>query len=215
MGIGHALDADHIAAVSSLVSKHKNLKKAAYSGISWGLGHTTTLFIAGLLILLLKISIPKKIALSFEFVVAIMILILGISVIRDVVINKKHLHVHNHDGTNHFHIHSHKETNVHSHNHKSFFVGLIHGLAGSAGLMLLVLSTANSLTIGLSYILIFGIGSMIGMSIASSIISIPFVFTSNKLNKWNNRIRYATGIFSVMFGIFLMIKIGFFQGLFF
>lgn len=203
-----------MAAVSSLVSRHKNLKKAAFAGFSWGLGHTTTLFIAGLLIILFKISIPLKLALSFEFIVAIMILILGVSVIRDVILNKKHLHIHNHDGTAHLHIHSHKETNAHSHNHKSFLVGIVHGLAGSAGLMLLVLASADSLVIGLSYILIFGVGSMIGMMIASSVISLPFIFTSNKLLKWNNGIRYATGIFSITFAIFMMIKIGFFQGLF-
>jgi len=101
--------------------------------------------------------------------------------------------------------------------HKPFLVGIIHGLAGSAALMLLILSTINSIFIGIFYILIFGIGSVIGMSVISGLISIPFIYTSKfkRFDFWNKRFRYIAGSIGILFGMFLMIKISFFEGLIF
>lgn len=104
---------------------------------------------------------------------------------------------------------------IHHHYHKSFTVGLIHGMAGSAALMLLVLSTMNSIILGLAYILLFGIGSMIGMTIVGVLISLPFIYTSKKFASLNITIRYITGFFSIGFGTFIMIKIGYLEGLIF
>lgn len=206
-GLLHALDADHIAAVSTIVSKQKRISAATFTGLSWGIGHTFTLLIVGLLIILFKINIPEKIALSLEFLVGAMIVFLGASVIYNLLSEKKHLHVHTHDGMEHTHIHSHNILKDHKHYHKPFFIGIIHGLAGSAALMLLVLSTIDTLSTGLLYILIFGIGSMIGMSVVGTIISLPFVLTKTfeNLNKY---LRYAAGTFSIAFGIYIMIQVG-------
>jgi len=206
LGLEHALDGDHIAAISTLVSKHKNFRKASILGVFWGLGHTTTLLIAGIFVLFLKIAIPEKIALSLEFVVGIMIVILGFSVVRDVIFSKKHMHKHSHNGHTHLHVHSHKQTSDHVHYHKPFIVGLIHGLAGSAALMLLVLSTVESRLLGLLFIMIFGIGSIIGMSIVSGAISLPFIFSSQK-ELTNRRIRYIAGSFSMLFGLMIMLEV--------
>ena len=208
LGLTHAFDADHVVAVSSLVSKHNNVKKGILAGIIWGLGHTTTIFIIGLIILITKITIPEKIALSLEFIVGIMIVYLGASVIYDVIKNKKHLHKHSHEGVTHFHLHSHKKKTSHTHYHKPFIVGLIHGMAGSAGLMLIVLSTAKDIISGIYYILFFGIGLMIAMSFASGLISLPFILTSKKSVRYNKNIKYATGIFSILFGLSLMLSTG-------
>jgi len=158
LGVEHAFEPDHIVAISSLISKEKNLKKTTILGAIWGVGHTTTLFLAGIIILTLKITIPKTIALSLEFLVGLVIIFLGFYVIRNIIEKKKHIHKHTHNGRTHTHIHSHKGTDQHTHYHQSFSVGLIHGLAGSAALMLLILSTFNSLIIGIIYILLFGIG---------------------------------------------------------
>jgi len=214
LGLEHAFEPDHVVAVSSIVSKHKNLKKTTILGALWGLGHTTTLFIVGLLVLALKITIPETIALSLEFIVGIVIVILGVIIIKDIILNKKHIHKHTHNGDTHVHFHSHKDTNSHHHYHKSFAVGLVHGMAGSAALMLLVLSTMNSISLGIVYILLFGIGSMVGMAIVGGLISLPFIYTSKKFTSLNIKIRYITGFFSIIFGTFLMIKIGVFEGLF-
>jgi len=207
LGLEHALDADHVVAVTTLVTKQRNLKKASLLGAFWGLGHTTTLFIAGLLILFLKIAIPEKIALSLEFIVGAMIVILGTSVLWDLLVRKKHVHTHTHDGIIHTHVHSHSETEAHTHYHKPFVVGLVHGLAGSAALMLLVLSTVDSAALGILYITIFGMGSIVGMTLVSGLISLPFVFTGGR-DLLNKRIRYFAGVFSIFFGFFLMYSVG-------
>jgi ABC-type nickel/cobalt efflux system permease component RcnA len=151
--------------------------------------------------------------------VGLVIISLGINVIWNLFTKNKHCHIHNHDGKVHTHSHNHNHSithnQEHSHKHyyKSYAVGLIHGMAGSASLMLLVLATINSYLLGIIYILIFGIGSMIGMTIVGGIISIPFVFTSNKFNLLNKRIRYATGVFSIFFGLFIIYNVGIIQGL--
>lgn len=214
LGLEHAFEPDHVIAVTSIISKHKNLKKASILGAIWGIGHTTTLIIAGLIILTLKITIPDKIALSLEFIVGIIIVLLGFLVIKDLFVNKKHIHTHTHDGSTHIHLHSHKEDESHNHYHKSFIVGLIHGMAGSASLMLLVLSTMESFIAGIIYIILFGIGSIIGMGIVGGLISLPYVITSKKFSSLNIKIRYITGSVSIIFGVFLMVKIGYFEGLF-
>jgi len=201
LGLEHAFEADHIAAVSTLVSKHKNLKRSTILGAFWGLGHTTTLFIAGLLVLVLKITIPEKIALALEFLVGIVIMFLGLAVIRDLLLKKEFALRRAPDGQRHA-----RHGRLHQ-SHESFIVGLIHGMAGSAALMLLVLSTIPSLALGIIYILVFGLGSMIGMALAAALMSLPFIFTAQRFSSWNTGIRYAIGIFSLLFGAFLMIKI--------
>jgi len=215
LGVEHAFEPDHIVAISSLISKEKNLKKTTILGAIWGVGHTTTLFLAGIIILTLKITIPETIALSLEFLVGLVIIFLGFYVIRDIIEKNKHIHKHTHTGRTHTHIHSHKGTDQHTHYHQSFSVGLIHGLAGSAALMLLILSTFNSLIIGIIYILLFGIGSMVGMAIVGGLISIPFIYSSKKSRSINTVIQYGTGMISIGFGSYLLFKIGYLEGLLF
>lgn len=213
IGLQHAFEPDHVVAVSALISKNKSIRKSAILGSLWGLGHTTTLFIVGALIMLLKITIPETIALSLEFIVGIVIAALGINLLYELITKKKHIHSHEHDGVSHSHMHTHAHTTLsgHDHKHKTFAVGLIHGMAGSAGLMLLVLTTISSFWLGLLYILIFGIGSMFGMAIVSGIISLPLVYPKSKTI--NKTFQYAIGIISIAFGSYLMFNIGYFEGL--
>jgi len=202
LGLEHALDADHVAAVSAIASETKSVKKSSILGIFWGLGHTTTLFIAGIIVLIFKIVIPKNLALSFELLVGIMLIALGLGVLWKAAKSKIHLHIHEHDGAGHVHFHSHalSESHSHSHAHKSFIVGAVHGLAGSAALMLLVLSTADSLFSGLLYILVFGLGSIIAMLTISTIIGLPFRLTSN-FGKINGAIKLIAGFASIILGV--------------
>src|SRR3989338_11560551 len=200
LGLEHALDADHVAAVTAIASETKSIKKSSLLGLFWGLGHTATLLIAGILVLLLKISIPEKLALSFEFLVGVVLVVLGIDVLRKTFMGKIHFHAHSHDGAEHIHIHSHKLSDSHDHAHKSFSVGALHGLAGSAALMLLVLATADSLFSGLLYILVFGLGSIVAMLTISTIIGLPFRLTSN-FSKANGTIKLITGAASIVLGV--------------
>lgn len=207
LGIQHAFDVDHIAAVSSLASKTKSLKKSSLLGAFWGLGHTTTLLISGILVLLLKITIPEKITLSFEFIVGAVLVLLGVSVVRDAFINKVHAHRHAHDGMEHVHFHSHKDDKEHHHLHRPFFLGLLHGLAGSSALMLLVLATIDSALLGIAYILLFGIGSIFGMLLAGSLVSRLFLFIS-KIENGYKVLKAALGSISMIIGFNIMVHTG-------
>ncbi len=189
----HAFEADHVAAVASLISKENSISNSIKQGVIWGLGHTLTLFIFGSIVIFMDTKMPERMALRLEFIVGIMLVILGIDVIRRLLKDKVHFHTHRYEsGEEHFHAHSHKEeinhdSNEHRHEHKRPFplrallVGLMHGMAGSAALILLVLQTVKSPLTGLLYMLLFGFCSLIGMAVLSAIIAIPLQYTSGGL----------------------------------
>ena len=211
LGIQHALDPDHLIAVSTIVSEHKSFKWASLIGAFWGLGHTTTLFIVGLVVIGLRVTIPPRLAGSLELLVAAMLIILGVNVLRKAFGTERvHLHTHSHNPETHTHVHAHenpKQDHAHTHAFKAmrrpFIVGMVHGLAGSAALMLLVLSTIESPLGALVYIVIFGLGSVGGMLLLSGIISLPFVLTAQRFAAMNKSIRVVAGMASVIFGIVL------------
>ncbi len=222
LGIKHALDADHVVAVSTIVSQYRNVLKATLAGIYWGIGHTTTLLLVGMAVIFFKIAIPHQLALSMEFLVGVVLFALGIQILWEYRPKKKHAHVHDHGDEIHTHVHLHVhkdgEENVHHHStrqHRSLLIGMIHGLAGSAALMLLVLSTIQSPIQGVIYILVFGVGSILGMTIISTLIGLPFALSSKRFVSLNHTIRLMAGALSMALGIFVMIDIGFINGLFF
>lgn len=216
LGIKHALDADHLIAVSTIVSDTRSLKWASLIGAFWGLGHTTTLFLSGLLVIGLRVTIPPRVALSLEFIVAGMLVALGARLLwRSFREEGIHLHAHAHNPKTHAHFHAHAEPKEdHTHPHpfsamrRPFIVGMVHGLAGSAALMLLVLATIPSPLAGLGYILIFGFGSVGGMLALSSLIALPFILTARRFTLLNQWIRLAAGVGSVAFGLLLGWEIG-------
>ena len=222
VGLQHATEADHVVAVTTLLSRNNKLAKASLLGAFWGLGHTLTLSLVGLAILLLAVNIPKKLGLSLEFGVGVMLLILGIAALRSVKSNKsldnffrmftgRHIHPHYHGDKIHVHPHSHEhatDDGGHSHSHKSIIIGMMHGLAGSSALMLVVLSTVDSITTGLTYIAIFGIGSIVGMILISTIIGIPFVYIAKRRGKIHQHIRVTAAFTSIGFGVYIIYKIG-------
>lgn len=222
LGIKHALDPDHIVALSTIVSEQKSLARSSLVGAFWGAGHTTTLSLFGLAVILLKLTIPDRVALGMEFGVAVMLILLGSNLLLKLNRGGRlHLHTHDHDGQSHLHVHLHEGgAQVHAHSHllqgglKPFLVGLVHGAAGSAALMLLVLTTIPSPLAGFLYILIFGVGSMAGMLVVSSAISLPFLITARRFAEFEDRVRALAGAISVAFGLLLAWQIGFVDGLF-
>jgi ABC-type nickel/cobalt efflux system permease component RcnA len=224
LGLKHALDADHLVAVSTIVSERKNLWSSSLVGALWGLGHTASLLIVGLLVILFNVQIPDKVAMSMEFAVAIMLVILGVNLLRKIRKGGTlHTHTHEHAHHVHAHPHLHEAAVVHSHDHagvhhhkktskKPFIIGMVHGMAGSAALMLVVLATISSRMVGLLYIGIFGLGSVGGMFLMSALISIPFAVTARH-EGLNKVIQTTAGIVSVSFGLFLVWQIGFAEGL--
>jgi len=213
LGLKHALDADHVVAVSTITSQTKSLKKAAWIGAFWGLGHTTTLLIAGTIVLALGLTIPDRLSLGLEFIVGIILVILGGRVLLRIRKDQLHIHQHNHDGAAHVHLHAHANNPTHQHSHMSFAVGMVHGLAGSAALMLLVLATVRSLPLGILYILIFGLGTMLGMAVVTMLISLPFLAAS-RMQRVHTGLTLAAGLASIAIGCITMIEIGMLQRLF-
>lgn len=203
LGIKHAIEPDHVIAVSTIASESKNLKRSIFAGVYWGIGHTATLFIVGMFLIVAKNTITERLALSLEFIVGIMLVSLGLN---SIVAFMRHRH-HHHD-SHHTSTHE-KKNRTHL---KSFFIGLIHGLAGSAAMVLLTMSTVSTAWQGALYILIFGCGTVVGMLSFSTVIGIPFVLTSGKqLNRYLNNL---AGIISILFGIYYMYNLGVNEGLF-
>lgn len=222
LGLKHALDPDHMVAVSTIVSEAKSVKRSSLVGTFWGLGHTLSLLAAGIVVIALKVQISDRLALWMEFTVALMLVVLGSrAIVKSLRAWKLHRHRHTHDGSTHTHLHLHHGNDAHRHRHlirlsaRPFLVGMVHGMAGSAALTLLVLATIPSAVAGLVYIAIFGIGSVGGMLVMSSVISLPFVFTRNRFNALSEGLQVAVGLLSLSFGLFLVWQYGFHEHLVF
>lgn len=211
LGMQHALEADHIAAVSSIAARRSNVRDIVKHGLTWGLGHTITLFIfAGAAILLGRV-IPEHIAGPLETAVGIMLVGLGAHVLWRLWHDRVHFHQHRHsDGTAHLHVHSHGADSVphrnsrHDHEHgfrwRSLLVGLMHGMAGSAALLVLVASKFANPLIGLFYILLFGIGSMLGMGALSAVIAVPLAASAKWLTWANRSLQAVVGVVTIAIG---------------
>lgn len=167
----------------------------------------------------IKGEIPEIWAMSLEFTVGIMLVYLGITSLFSFRKKKVHVHEHEHDGDVHKHFHSHEQSEMHNHTHKeisyvqSMLVGLVHGLAGGAAMVLLTMSAVTSVWEGVFYILIFGAGTVVGMLLFTTILGIPFVFTVNKTGINQTLIR-ITGAVSTAFGFYYMYNLGITEGLF-
>ena len=177
VGIQHAFEPDHVSAVSTQILKSKlekkstkqligeSMTKASIVGVFWGAGHTTTLVLIGFLAYALAITIQNQIFSGLEFAVGIMLVFLGTTTILNKKVQFRHKHPHQHkDGTMHLDEHTHNNSD-HRHTHKSYLIGLIHGLAGSGSIVVLTVVSMNDVGMILGFIGIFGIGSMIGMSL--------------------------------------------------
>ena len=220
LGLRHALDPDHIAAVSTIVSESRSVRRSSLIGTFWGVGHTMSLLIAGVLVIALKVRISDRAALWMEFAVALMLILLGLkAVLKPLRRWRIHVHQHAHGGGSHSHVHLHRPSEEHAHKHRHlirsgarpFLVGMVHGMAGSAALMILVLATIPSALAGLIYIAVFGLGSVGGMLIMSSLISLPFVFAQKHFKVLSDAMQLIVGLSSVTFGLFMAWQTGFQQ----
>jgi hypothetical protein len=217
LGMQHALEADHIAAVSSIAARRSHVADIVKHGLTWGLGHTLTLFAFAGAAILLGRAIPETVARPIETAVGIMLIGLGAHVLWRLVRDRVHFHRHGHaDGTVHFHAHSHVgETtpharNVHAHAHgfrwRTLLVGLMHGMAGSAALLVLTVTQASSPAIGLGYIALFGVGSMIGMGALSTVIALPLAVSARSLTWANRALQGAVGLATIAIGVMTVVE---------
>jgi hypothetical protein len=217
LGMQHALEADHIAAVSSIAARRSHVGDIVKHGLTWGLGHTVTLFVFAGAAILLGQAIPEHLARPLETAVGIMLVGLGAHLLWRLWRDRVHFHAHGHgDGTVHIHAHSHAgETRTHaraphSHSHnfrwRTLLVGLMHGMAGSAALLVLAVSQAASPAAGLAYVALFGIGSMIGMGALSTVIAVPLVLSARWLTWANSSLQGTVGIVTIAIGVMTVVK---------
>jgi hypothetical protein len=211
LGMQHALEADHIAAVSSIAARRTELGDIVKHGLTWGLGHTLTLFVFAGAAILLGHAIPEHLARPLETAVGIMLVGLGAHVLWRLWRDRVHFHKHGHgDGTVHIHAHSHAGETIahdrapHTHEHgfrwRTLLVGLMHGMAGSAALLVLAVSQASSPAVGLAYVALFGIGSMAGMGALSAVIAVPLAVSARWLTWANRGLQGAVGVVTVAIG---------------
>ena len=223
LGLKHATEADHLAAVSTIVSERKSLWSSAIVGGLWGLGHTISLVVAGIAVILLEIPISEKTERILEFGVGIMLTLLGLNVLRKLLKGGKlHFHTHEHGKREHVHPHIHEkaaEDEKNSHHGfrfspRAILIGMVHGLAGSAALMLLVVPTIHSSALALLYIVIFGVGSIGGMMLMSFLVGLPFHLTAARFNRFNHILQSVAGIVSIAIGLMIIYEKGVTEGLF-
>lgn len=218
LGLKHALDADHLAAVSTMASERRSILSSSLIGALWGLGHTSSLMAAGIVVIFLHFQISKHTEQALEFCVGIMLVVLGVNTLRKLARGGHvHVHVHEHGGHLHAHPHIHEHSeHAEPHTHhalrlgtRPLLIGIVHGLAGSAAITLLVLTTISSPVVGLLYIAIFGMGSIGGMMIMSTLFALPARFTAARFTRANLALRCLAGLFSLSFGLFMVYQIGF------
>jgi ABC-type nickel/cobalt efflux system permease component RcnA len=224
LGLKHATEADHIAAVSTIVSERRSILQSASVGALWGIGHTLSLLVAGLFVIAFGVAIPERAANVLELVVALMIVFLGTRLLYIVLRGRQnvHVHKHTHDGKAHVHLHFHDDRHAHDttlthsdmHNGLSgwrpILVGVVHGLAGSAALTLLVLSEVvrnGTAVLGFVYLFVFGVGSIGGMLLMSSLIGVPIALGVRFFQRILLPMRLLAGLLSTTFGIFYAFKI--------
>jgi high-affinity nickel permease len=217
LGLQHALEADHVAAVSSIAAQRSDVADIVKHGLTWGIGHTLTLFAFAGAALALGEAIPETLARPIESAVGIMLVGLGAHVLWRLWRDRVHFHKHRHsDGTVHIHAHSHAGETIahisapHAHAHgfrwRTLLVGLMHGMAGSAALLMLAVSQASSVAGGLLYVALFGIGSMLGMGALSIVIAIPLALSARWLTWLNNGLQAAVGILTIAIGVRTLVE---------
>lgn len=243
LGMRHATDPDHVIAVTTIVARQRSLGSAALVGAFWGVGHTLTILAVGSAIIVFNVVIPPRVGLTMELAVGIMLVLLGISNLTGITraITERftpalaggHSHPHQHGDYVHTHAHGHAPGH-HGHAEdatpqarldrrfgrlgayqaiRPLVVGLVHGLAGSAAVALLVLAAIHKTVWAVAYLLVFGVGTIAGMMLITAAIAVPYAY-STRFSRLNAGLAAASGVVSLCFGLFIAYHIGFGDGLF-
>jgi high-affinity nickel permease len=219
LGMRHSTDPDHVVAVSTIVSKQRSIRQAGLIGTIWGLGHTLTIFAVGSMIILFGVVIPPRLGLSMEFSVALMLILLGVLNLTGVLQRLTSYLTRNHKPVPALE----KAETLLDRTVGRFglyqcvrplVIGIVHGLAGSAAVALLVLSTIHNPVWATVYLLIFGAGTMVGMMCMTAVMAVPLAYAGNRFSSVSRVFSVASGVVSVCFGFFLVYQLGFLGGLF-
>lgn len=221
LGVRHALEPDHLIAVSTIASRSRTLWRAALTGVFWGLGHTLALLVVGSALVPLKGELPAAWSLGFELAVGAMLVYLGLDGLAGRRHGPVHAHEHAHEGEAHRHYHGHRDAAEHAdhaHGHdtsyrRSTLVGIVHGMAGSAAVLVLTVSAAANAWEAAAYVLVFGAGTVVAMLASTALIGLPFVAAPERA--WLHRLlARATGATSAVYGFYYAYRVGVAHGLF-
>lgn len=223
LGMRHATDADHVVAISTIVSRERRIGSAAWIGALWGVGHTLTILAVGVGIILFTLVIPPRVGLSMEFSVGLMLVLLGALNLRG--FRKLWTKPISEDNGHKIHDHGTAERSIESMDQwfgrwplyqwvRPLVVGLVHGLAGSAAVALLVLTTVHNPRWALSYLFLFGVGTIAGMMMITIAMASALQYAGSRSRWINDRLSLATGLLSIAFGLFIVYQMGFAHGLF-
>ena len=211
LGIRHALDVDHLAAVSTIVSGRRGFWGSSLVGACWGLGHSAALLVAAAIVIAFHAGIPARLAQGLELGVAVMLVALGVNLLRTLWSGGTlHHHAHVHGGRRHVHPHMHEsDAALADHDHgawsarRPFLVGLVHGLAGSGGLMLAVVAAIPTPALALAYVGVFGIGALAGMALMSALLGLPLLLTGRRFRHAQVALATCAALGSVAIGLLL------------
>lgn len=217
LGVRHALEADHVAAVASLATRSVRLRDDVKLAGLWGLGHAGVLLGVGAILIVSDLTFPEPLVRALEGAVGLMLIALGADVLRRLRRKRVHLHAHHHgDGMLHVHAHAHEEEKAHDAGHpphehphglpsRALVVGGIHGLAGSAALALLAIQGAPSTAAALGCLLAFAVGSVLGMTIFSLAISLPMRLSAQRLGPLSHGLEGALGTATLLLGCWIVV----------
>lgn len=214
LGLKHALDSDHVIAVSTIAVEQRSILRSIAVGVWWGVGHMTTLVVCGFLVLALRLRIPGEVGIFLELVVGLVLVGLGVDLLRKARHERLHAHFHSHGERAHVHFHRHATNPGHEHPHdgaigwRPMLTGVAHGLAGSAAITLLVLGTISDVQLGLLYIGIFGLGTIGGMILVSLALGTVFASAKDRLPWLDHGLRVSLGSLSTAFGAWMVLDLG-------
>ena len=197
LGLRHAADPDHVVAVTAIAARTRRILPATWLGIVWGLGHTLTLFVVGSVIILFGAVVPPRVGLAMEFCVALALVVVGLLNLGSTQSGSGLAGAGGRPPAG-----------------RAFAVGLVHGLAGSAAVALLVLAAVREPILACGYLLVFGLGTLIGMALVTTGFAVPVAGAARRWGGAERLIRASTGAMSLAFGLWLAFHIGWGQGLF-
>lgn len=215
LGVRHALDPDHLVAVSTLVAEERRLWPAARLGLWWGMGHLLPIAAVGLPLVALRVRLPEAWEHTVDLGVGVLLVALGLRTLWALRRERVHFHVHEHDGRAHPHFHTHLAGPDHAHAHTServrgrisFLVGVIHGLAGSGAAEVVAMTAATSLAAGVAYLLAFGVGTWASMFLTSLCIAAPTLAAVSRWERLYQIVRASAGLASVAVGVGMWLEI--------